>query len=167
MGRAQRQKGKRGERLAAKAVAASLGVNARRGVQFKGGADSADIEVEIPGVHWEVKFVERESIRTWMAQARDECGAGVPVVLHKRSREEWLVTLPLERLYEFVQRLEEAAGQTLQALGGAQVPGELPPAVLPAGPPKAAGDARLLPVRRGRGEGGDRCRRQRPCGRAD
>lgn len=167
MGRAQRQKGKRGELLAAKAVAQSLGVNARRGVQFKGGADSADIEVEITGVHWEVKFVERESIRTWMAQARDECGDSVPVVLHKRSREEWLVTLPLERLYEFFQRLEEATGQTLQALGGAQVPGELPPAVLPAVAPKAAGDARILPVRRGRGEGGDSCRRQRPCGRVD
>jgi hypothetical protein len=149
MGRPQRQKGKRGERMAAKAVSASLGVRARRGVQFKGGADSADIEVEIPGVHWEVKFVEREAVRSWMAQAQAECGAGVPVVLHKRSREEWLVTLPLERLYEFVQRLEEAAGQTLQALGGEPFPGDLPVAVLPAGPEAAAGDARDVHVRRG------------------
>ena len=150
MGRSQRQKGKRGERAAAKAVSAALRVNARRGVQFKGGADSADIEVEIPGVHWEVKFVERESVRTWMAQAQAECGGGVPVVLHKRSRAEWLVTLPLERLYEFVQRLEEAAGQTLQALGGAEVPGQLPAEVLPAGAATAAGDARVFPVRGGR-----------------
>ena len=149
MGRPQRQKGKRGERMAAKAVRTFLGVRARRGVQFKGGADSADIEVEISGVHWEVKFVERESVRTWMAQAQAECGAGVPVVLHKRSREEWLVTLPLERLYEFVQRLEEATGQTLQALGGEPFPGELPSAVLPAGPEAAAGDARDVHVRRG------------------
>lgn len=165
MGRAQRQKGKRGERLAAKAVSAALGVTARRGVQYKGGADSADIEVEIPGVHWEVKFVERESVRSWMTQAREECGVAVPVVLHKRSRGEWLVTLPLERLYEFAQRLEEAAGQALQALGGGAVPGELPPALLPPGPEAAPGDARPVSVRRGGGERSDRHRRQRGGGR--
>lgn len=161
MGRSQRQKGKRGERLAAKAVSASLGVRARRGVQFKGGADSADIEVEIPGVHWEVKFVERESIRTWMAQAKDECGHGVPVVLHKRSREEWLLTLPLERLYEFVQRLEEAAGSTLQALGRGQVPSDVPAEVLPAGSKEAPGNARDVHLRRGERARSDRHRSKR------
>lgn len=167
MGSAQRQKGKRGERMAAKAVSAALCVKARRGVQFKGGSDSADIEVEIQGVHWEVKFVEREAVRSWMAQAQAECGAGVPVVLHKRSREEWLVTLPLERLYEFVQRLEEAAGQTLQALGGGQVPGDIPAAVLPAGPQEAPGNARDVHVRRGERARSDRHRSQRGGGRDD
>jgi hypothetical protein len=44
MGRSQREKGKRGERAAAKAVSAMLGVSARRGVQYKGGAESADLE---------------------------------------------------------------------------------------------------------------------------
>jgi hypothetical protein len=161
MGRSQRQKGKRGERLASKAVTAALGVKARRGVQYKGGAGSADIEVEIPGIHWEVKFVERESVRAWMKQARDECGVSVPVVLHKRSREEWLVTVPMERLYEFVQRLEEAIGQTLQALGGEPFPSELPLAVLPPGPEAAAGDARDVSVRRGERERSDRRRVQR------
>ena len=158
MGRSQRQKGKRGERLASKAVTAALGVKARRGVQYKGGAGSADIEVDIQGVHWEVKFVERESVRAWMAQAKEECGESVPVVLHKRSREEWLVTLPMERLYEFVQRLEEAAGSTLQAMGGGQVSSELPAAVLPAPAAPPAGDARVFPVRRGRGARDHRCR---------
>lgn len=158
MGRSQRQKGKRGERLASKAVSAALGVRARRGVQYKGGADSADIEVDIPGVHWEVKFVERESVRAWMVQARDECGGQVPVVLHKRSREEWLVTLPLERLYEFVQRLEEAAGQALQEMGGEAFSRAISAAVLPEGPEEAAGDARPVSVRRGRGERSDRHR---------
>ena len=156
MGGAQRQKGKRGERLAAKAVQSALNVKARRGVQYKGGADSADIEVDIPGIHWEVKFVERESIRAWVAQAKDECGGNVPVVVHKRSREEWLLTLPLERLYEFCQRLEEAAGSALQALGRASVSGSVPVEVLPAAPEPAARHARILPVRRRRGERRDR-----------
>lgn len=158
MGRAQRQKGKRGERLASKAVSAALGVGARRGVQFKGGPGSADIEVEIPGVHWEVKFVERESVRAWMAQAREESGGQVPVVLHKRSREEWLVTLPLERLYEFMHRLEEAAHQTLQGLGGEAVPGAVPAEVLPAGPEQVARPARPVYVRRGQRKRSDRHR---------
>lgn len=155
MGRSQRQKGKRGERLASKAVSAALGVRARRGVQYKGGAGSADIEVEIPGVHWEVKFVERESIRAWMAQAREESGGQVPVVLHKRSREEWLVTLPLERLYEFMHRLEAAADQTLQEMGRAAFPGSIPAEVLPAGPEEDARPARPVHVRRRRRQGSD------------
>jgi len=167
MGRSQREKGKRGERQAAKAVAEALGVRARRGVQYKGGADSADLEVDIPGIHWEVKFVERESIRTWMAQACDESGGLVPVVMHKRSRGEWLVTLQMERLYEFVQRLEEAISQTLQGLGGAEVPGALSPAVLPEAPGPAAGAARILPIQRRGGAGRDSGRRQRAAGRDD
>jgi len=149
MGRSQRQKGKRGERLAAQAVTAALGVNARRGVQYKGGADSADIEVAIPGIHWEVKFVEREAVRSWMKQAREECDGMVPVVLHKRSREEWLVTVSMERLYEFVIRMAAAVSETVQALGGEPLPSELPLAVLPPGAEEAAGDARNVPVRRG------------------
>lgn len=167
MGRSQREKGKRGERAAAKAVSAALGVSARRGVQYKGGADSADLEVEIPGVHWEVKFVERESVRTWMAQACEESGGQVPVVLHKRSRGEWLVTLQLERLYEFVQRLEEATGETLQVLGGGAIPGALSPEVLPEASVKDAGVPRVLCVQRRGGAGRDRHSRKRHAGSDD
>ena len=161
MGRSQRQKGKRGERMAAKAVGAALGVNARRGVQYKGGADSADIEVDIPGIHWEVKFVEREAVRAWMKQAREECGGMVPVVLHKRSREEWLVTVSMERLYEFVIRMAAAVSETVQALGGEPLPRELPLAVLPPGSEATAGDARPVHVRRGERQRSDSRRRKR------
>jgi hypothetical protein len=137
MGRSQREKGKRGERLAAKAVSQAIRIPARRGVQFKGGADSADLEVQLEGVHWEVKFVERESIRTWMRQAQEDGGGKIPVVMSKRSREPWLITLPLERLYEFSRRLEAAITQAFPPLG----PGELPVAVPGEGVPPAAGQA--------------------------
>jgi hypothetical protein len=167
MGRSQREKGKRGERQAAKAVTAALGVAARRGVQYKGGADSADLAVEIPGIHWEVKFVERESVRTWMAQACQESGGQVPVVLHKRSRGEWLVTLQMERLYEFVQRLEEAIDTSLQGVVGEEVPGAVCPEVLPSTPGQASGPARILSDQRRGGPGRDCHRRQRPAGRDD
>lgn len=131
MGRSQREKGKRGERLAAKAVSQAVRIQARRGVQFKGGADSADLEVELDGVHWEVKFVERESIRLWMKQAQGDSGGKIPVVLSKKSREPWLITLPLERLYEFHARLEEAAAQSLSALGAEELPAAVPGAGVP------------------------------------
>jgi hypothetical protein len=144
MGRSQREKGKRGERLAAKAVSQALRIPARRGVQFKGGADSADLEVELDGVHWEVKFVERESIRIWMKQAAEDCGGKIPVVLSKKSREPWLITLPLERLYEFHSRLEAAAAQALSAVGSAELPAAVPGAGVPATAGQAPGDAGLL-----------------------
>jgi malonyl CoA-acyl carrier protein transacylase len=144
MGRSQREKGKRGERLAAKAVSQAIRIPARRGVQYQGGADSADLTVAIEGVHWEVKFVERESIRAWMKQAQDDSGGKIPVVLSKRSREPWLITLPLERLYEFHTRLEEAAAQTLSAVGPAELPAAVPGAgVLPAAG-QAPGNAGVL-----------------------
>jgi hypothetical protein len=51
-----RQKGKRGE-LAFVKVLKGMGYNARRGQQFKGGADSPDIVCpDLPGIHFEVKF---------------------------------------------------------------------------------------------------------------
>lgn len=147
MSRSQREKGKRGERAAAKALDASIGVRARRGVQYKGGAESADLEVDIAGVHWEVKSVERESIRAWMRQAMADAGDKVPVVMHKKSREPWLITLPVDRLYEFHTRLEKAIAQTLSGLGGGQVSADVPDPGVPARPEDDAGDARVLPIR--------------------
>ncbi len=144
MGRSQREKGKRGERLAAKAVSLAIRIPARRGVQFKGGADSADLEVQLEGVHWEVKFVERESIRLWMKQAQEDSGGKIPVVLSKRSREPWLITLPLERLYEFHARLEAATSQAVPPLGPKELPFAVPGAGVPPAAGQAAGDAGVL-----------------------
>ena len=144
MPRSQRVKGKRGERMAAKAVSAAIRIPARRGVQFKGGADSADLEVELDGVHWEVKFVERESIRLWMRQAMEDSAGKIPVVLSKKSREPWLITLPLERLYEFHTRLEAASAQALSALGSEELPAAVPGQGVPSAGGQAARDAGVL-----------------------
>lgn len=147
MSRSQREKGKRGERSAAKAISAALKCTARRGVQYKGGAESADLEVDIEGVHWEVKAVERESIRAWMRQAMADAGTKIPVVMHKKSREPWLLTLPVERLYEFLCRMEETAGKALSEMGVRAVSADIPDPVLPPPSETDAGDARILPVR--------------------
>lgn len=144
MGRAQRERGKRGERDAARALQEVLGVSARRGVQYTGGQDSPDIATSIPGVHWEVKFVEREQVRAWMAQAEQDARGLVPVLLHRKSRAPWLVTLPLERLHEFCKKLAASAAEEVSAVGKGTVSSSVPTAVVSATPGTAAGDAGLL-----------------------
>lgn len=123
MGRMQRQKGKRGERCAARHISEALGLEARRGAQHKGGPDSPDIVVSGVDLHWEVKFVEREAVRAWMEQAQRDAAGKLPVVLHRRKGKTWLVTVQLEHLNEICRRLAKAAAQALPSVGPAELPG--------------------------------------------
>ena len=89
-----RQKGKRGELEAAK-VLKQYGYDARRGQQFSGANGDADV-VGLPGIHLEVKRVEKLNISEAMQQAiRDAREGELPVVMHRKNRETWLVTMPL------------------------------------------------------------------------
>lgn len=91
-GKASRDKGKRGERLFA-SLLREHGFDARRGVQYQGSPDSPDV-VGLPGVHTEVKFVEKLNLHSAIEQSKRDAGDGeMPIVAHKRSREEWLVTM--------------------------------------------------------------------------
>ena len=102
------RKGKAGEREAAAAISAVLGVAARRGQQFSGGEDSPDIVVDIPGVHFEVKRTNRLQIRKAVAQAAADAGSdNIPVVLHRWDRGPWLVVVPLEDLPELARMIRE------------------------------------------------------------
>ena len=69
----------------------------RRGQQYHGGGDSPDV-VGLPGIHIECKRVERLQIETAMKQSRqDAWGTGeIPVVMHRRNREGWKVTMDLD-----------------------------------------------------------------------
>jgi len=101
-----RQKGKRVERAAAAALNA-IGFETRRGVQYSGGPESPDV-VGIAGLHIEVKGVEKLNIDKAMAQsiaesAKDE----IPVVLHKKNRGDWLLTLRLDDLASTVKLLNQ------------------------------------------------------------
>jgi hypothetical protein len=87
MGRASREKGKRGEREAAAELGAILGVEARRGVQYQGGPDSPDVVLPGVPIHVEAKRTERLSLWAAMEQAKADAPAGsVPVVWHKPNR---------------------------------------------------------------------------------
>ncbi len=98
MGLRSRNKGKRGEREAAKQIERLFNVSARRGCQFAGGDDSPDIKTAIKDVHFEVKRSESLRLYDAMAQATDDSNGKVPVVLHRENRKQWLAIIPLEDL---------------------------------------------------------------------
>lgn len=102
MGRMSRQKGKRGEREFA-AFLCSLGVEARRGVQYHGGPDSPDVVSSLP-VHWEVKRVERFDLHGSLSQSIDEAPPGkMPVVAHRRNNGDWVAILRMADLIKLMR----------------------------------------------------------------
>ena len=88
-----KRKGCGGEREFA-ALCREYGIaDAQRGQQFQGGIDSPDVK-GLPGVHVEVKRVERLNIGEAMKQSIRDCeGRSVPIVAHRRNREEWYITM--------------------------------------------------------------------------
>lgn len=110
MGKASRDKGKRGERMLAAALSV-YGYDCRRTQQFCGrGGESSDVK-GLPGIHIECKFVERLNLRSAVEQAVGDAKPGaLPAVFHKQSRKGWLVTMPLEHwmsIYQHYRNKEE------------------------------------------------------------
>lgn len=100
MGKMQREKGKEGEREVAKISAEAGFSNSKRGVQYKGSPGSPDV-VGIPGVHLEVKRVEK--LHLWPAydQACNDAGeAEYPVVVHRSNRKPWVAILSYQDFLE-------------------------------------------------------------------
>ena len=96
-----KNKGGRGEREFARWLKDNLGVDARRGQQYSGNSEAPDVVHSIPGVHFEVKRVERLNVTDAVVQAIADCGEeGVPVVAHRRNHKPWLLTLRAEDLRE-------------------------------------------------------------------
>jgi Holliday junction resolvase len=87
-----RAKGGRGEREFAKWLR-DYGYEARRSQQYCGVAGDADLITNIDNLHLEIKRVEKLNIEKAVQKAVDECGNNTPVVVHRRNRGEWLVTL--------------------------------------------------------------------------
>ena len=96
MGKFSRDKGARAER-AWRDVCRAEGYDAERGCQlYDRGSDVADV-IGLPGIHVEVKAVERLNIRDAMAQSIADAVAegkgNIPIVAHKKSRRPWMVTM--------------------------------------------------------------------------
>lgn len=105
MGKAQRDKGKRGERELAKRLR-EYGYEARRGQQFCGKAGDADV-IGIDGLHIECKRVERLNLTDAYEQSKRDARPGeMPVVMHRRNNEAWKVTLSLEDFMQIWSEVE-------------------------------------------------------------
>ena len=93
MGKMSRDKGRRGE-LQWAAFCSQQGYECRRTAQYCGKTGEASDVVGLPGIHQEVKRVERLNIVDAVDQARRDARPGeMPIVAHKRNRCEWLVTM--------------------------------------------------------------------------
>ncbi len=111
MGRSSQRKGADGERELA-GLLRDHGYSIERGGSLSYG-EVPDL-VGLPGVHIEVKRVERLNIGEAMSQAiRDAVRFrdGMPVLFHRRNRQPWLVTMRLEDWIDQYKRAAEREGQ--------------------------------------------------------
>lgn len=107
MGKSSQRKGRAGE-LELCCLLNAHGIPAQPGQAVSYGA-TPDI-TGVPGIHPEVKRVEKLNVHAALAQAvrdSEKFGDGVPVVFHRRNRQEWLCTMRLE---DFLQFYQEANG---------------------------------------------------------
>ena len=104
-------KGKVGEREFA-ALLRSFGTPARRGQQFCGANGDADVVCEMPGVHFEVKRVEKLNVWQAFAQAKKDAGVkgDMPIVCHRKNRGEWLMTMSAEDFLGMMRMLRDFDG---------------------------------------------------------
>jgi Holliday junction resolvase len=101
-----KRKGAAGEREFAK-VCREHGYEARRGQQYNG-IEGEDV-VGLPGVHIEVKRVERLNIEEAMSQSKADAQGKIPIVAHRKNNCEWLITMRAEDWFKLYREWE--AGQ--------------------------------------------------------
>lgn len=95
-----KEKGKVGEREFAALCREHGFENARRGQQYSGINGDADV-VGLEGIHIEVKRVERLNIEEALQQSiRDSKEDEIPIVAHRRNREEWKITMRADDFFK-------------------------------------------------------------------
>ena len=102
MGKAinSRQKGAKGERELANFLR-EHGFESRRGQQYSGRTGEADV-VGLPGIHIECKRVERLDLDAALEQSVRDARAGeIPVVIHRKNRQSWRITMYLEDFLKY------------------------------------------------------------------
>lgn len=106
MGKASRDKGKRGEREARDQVRELWSCPGCVRTAQVSGKYAGDLMGGPEGLHLEVKRYKRIVSYDWMIQAsEDKAPEEVPVVLSKEDRGAWCLTIPLEDSVEFARRL--------------------------------------------------------------
>lgn len=101
-----RRKGKVGE-LEISHILKERGYDAHRGRQYNGADGSPDV-VGLPGIHLEVKRVEKLNIVNAMEQSKSDARENeIPVVVHRRNGQEWLLTM---RFTDYLDMYERSNG---------------------------------------------------------
>lgn len=102
-----RNKGAAGERELA-GLLKKYGYDCRRGQQYCGANGDADV-VGIPGLHIECKRVEKLNLDDAMEQSIHDAKDGeIPVVMHRKNRKPWKVTLELDNFMELLKAAGKA-----------------------------------------------------------
>ena len=79
----------------------------RRSQQYAGINNDADV-VGLPGMHIEVKRVERLNISKAVKQAiRDKADDEIPIVAHRKNREDWLITMTADDWFKLYKKYIE------------------------------------------------------------
>ena len=100
-----RDKGKRGELEAAR-ILREHGYEARRSQQYAGINNDADV-VGLPDIHIEVKRVEKLNVDEALQQSiRDAKDDEVPVLMHRKNRTEWKITMLFDDWIEMYEAWE-------------------------------------------------------------
>lgn len=107
-----KRKGDAGERELLE-VLTSSGIPAERHQQgllanFKGGHGNPDISATVAGhpLHIEVKRTERLRLSEAMRQAKRDAVNAIPVVVHRASRQPWVISLELSEFLAIFARNE-------------------------------------------------------------
>lgn len=107
MGKMSKTKGKVGEREVA-ALLREHGIEARRGQQFSGSAESPDVVSELEDFHIEVKRTEQFNLYAALAQADSEKKPDHDsIVFHRKNSKPWVVVMDAKvflQLYQWAYR---------------------------------------------------------------
>ena len=98
-----RRKGKTGELEFAR-LCREQGYDARRGQQYNG-LEGEDV-VGLPGIHAEVKRVEKLNLEAAMEQAIRDAGGKIPIVAHRKNGRKWMITMPVDQFFEIYREWE-------------------------------------------------------------
>lgn len=96
-----KRKGSAGERELCEYLTAAGFPAHRNDQRFTGGKGNPDIDAEgLERFHIEVKRVEKLNISAAMHQAEQDAVNRTPVVIHRRNREPWLITMKLSDYFD-------------------------------------------------------------------
>ena len=109
MGKASRDKGKRGEREFA-ALCRDQGYDAHRTAQYRGNTGAAGDVEGLPGIHVEVKRTETLRLADYMAQSKRDAKAegkgNIPIVAWKKNDHPWYVVLEAKDFFTIYREWE-------------------------------------------------------------